>query len=78
LTDDGLKKKFGGTPAWLRTTSTGNRFKIPHSTCTKRWFFFKTLIKRFFYNSNSISNNFYGFNRDSDSFSVGFGHRNGL
>ena len=37
LTDDGFKKKFSKKPAWLRGSLTGNRFKIPHSTCTNRW-----------------------------------------
>ena len=35
LTDDGFKIKFNSTPAWLLATMTGNRFKAPHSTCTK-------------------------------------------
>jgi hypothetical protein len=37
LTDDGLKKKYSGTPAWLRAGLKENRFKIPHSTCTNRY-----------------------------------------
>ncbi|AHW61558.1 hypothetical protein FH5T_03740 [Draconibacterium orientale] len=36
LTDDGLKKKFSATPAWLRANLTSCRFKAPHSTCTNR------------------------------------------
>jgi len=37
LTDDGFKKKLSGTPVWLRAGLKGNRFKIPHSTCTNRY-----------------------------------------
>lgn len=36
LTDDGAKKKFSDTSAWLSSDLKGNRFKIPHSTCINR------------------------------------------
>jgi hypothetical protein len=37
LTDDGFKMMFNKKPAWLRAGLKGNRFKIPHSTCTNRY-----------------------------------------
>jgi len=37
LTDDGFKMLFNKKTAWLRVDLKGNRFKIPHSTCTNRW-----------------------------------------
>ena len=37
LTDDGLKIIFNKKPVWLRAGLTGTRFKIPHSTCIKRY-----------------------------------------
>ena len=36
LTDDGFKMMFNKKPAWLSAGLTGNRSKIPHSTCTNR------------------------------------------
>jgi len=41
-------------------------------------FFVFNIYLKFFYDSNSISSNMYCFNGDSDSFSVGSGHRNAL
>ena len=37
LTNFRLKIKFSNTPAWLRADLKGNRFNIPHSTCTNRY-----------------------------------------
>jgi len=41
-------------------------------------FFVFNIYLKFFYDSNSISSNMYCFNGDSDSFSVGSGHRNAM
>jgi hypothetical protein len=35
LTDDVFKMMFNKKPAWLCVGLKENRFKIPHSTCTK-------------------------------------------
>ncbi len=45
LTDDGFKKKFSSTTAWLRAGLKGNRFKIPHFTCTNRYGVLGTIYK---------------------------------
>jgi len=37
LTDNGFKMMFNKKPVWLRAGLTGNRFKVPHSTCTNRY-----------------------------------------
>ena len=37
LTDDGFKIMFNKKSAWLRAGLKGNRFKIPHYTCTNRY-----------------------------------------
>jgi len=34
LTDVGFKMMFNKKPAWLSAVLTGNRFNVPHSTCT--------------------------------------------
>jgi hypothetical protein len=41
LTVDGFKMMFNKKPVWLRADLKGNRFKIPHSTCTNRYLPFK-------------------------------------
>jgi hypothetical protein len=55
LADDGFKMMFNKKPAWLRADLTGNRFNIPHSTCTNPTV--KGIIKtQNIHKNNSVNN----------------------